>query len=417
MKIEITKLDSGITVASELVPHVESFSLGIWFKVGSRDEIGKNNGISHFLEHMFFKGTPKRSSKKIAEEIESVGGYLNAFTSKEHTCFYCRGLKYHLEKMFSVLSDMIQNPLLPEKEIIKEAGVIIDEMMDIEDTPEELIFDRFESGLFRGSTLGLPIIGSEKNVKNFTRDDLLKFIKENYGFNKMFIIASGSVNHQKLVKLTEKYFREGVNSVKPRRNRLNYNSLKSVHIKKEVQQSHMILGNTTYGRKHKKRRIVSVMSSILGEGSSSRLFQSLREKNGLTYQINSFLNSFYDVSSFGVYFSTNLKSMEKANRLVINEFNKIKQKIISERELNKAKEFIKGNLLISLENTTNRMFWIAQSLVYFNKIKTISDIISEINSVSAQDIISVANQVLNDEGSFKIVISPDSALNTVNSYF
>jgi predicted Zn-dependent peptidase len=188
-----TILPNGIKILTESIPHVKSFSLGFWFNVGSRDESYRNNGITHFIEHMLFKGTKKRSARKIAVEIESAGGYLNAFTSKEHTCYYGRGLAEHIEKTFDVISDMIQQPSFKPAEIKKESSVVVDELYDIEDNPEELIFDKFEEIIFSGNTLSLPIIGTEKNIKNFSQFDLFNFIKEKYGFNRLIISASGSV--------------------------------------------------------------------------------------------------------------------------------------------------------------------------------------------------------------------------------
>jgi predicted Zn-dependent peptidase len=201
-----TTLPNGIKVITEYIPHVQSFSVGFCFNVGSRDENKRSNGITHFIEHMLFKGTTTRSARKIAEEIEAYGGYLNAFTSKEHTCYYGRGLSKHLPRTFSVISDMIQNPVFKQNEIRKEAGVVIDELHDINDNPEELIFDKFEERIFEGNTLGLPIIGNEKNISSFNQEELFNFINDKYGFNNLTIAASGQVNHDQILFLADKYF-------------------------------------------------------------------------------------------------------------------------------------------------------------------------------------------------------------------
>ncbi|MDP1817575.1 MAG: pitrilysin family protein [Leadbetterella sp.] len=192
--ITVSRLDNGITVVSEFIPYVKSFSLGFWFNIGSRDESPENNGIAHFIEHMVFKGTKKRSSKKISEEIESCGGYLNAFTSKEHTCFYGRGLGQHFEKTFDVLSDMVQNPLFKQEHVEKEAGVILDELRDINDNPEELVFDEFEKHLFEQNGLALPIIGNEKNVLSFNSGSIRNYFRKKY-FNSLTIVCSGTIKH------------------------------------------------------------------------------------------------------------------------------------------------------------------------------------------------------------------------------
>lgn len=401
-----TILPNGIRIISENIPHVQSFSLGFWFNVGSRDEKRKNNGITHFIEHMLFKGTKKRSSRKIAEDIESYGGYLNAFTSKENTCYYGRGLVNNLERTFDVISDMVQNPTFKTGEIKKEAGVVVDELYDINDNPEELIFDKFEEILFAGNSLSMPIIGTEKNIKGFSQQDLFNFIDEKYGFNNMLLAASGNIEHEKLLKLTDKYFVKDLGKRSIKRKDLNIIPAPDHRIVKSVQQVHMIIGKATYGYKDKKRITANILSHILGEGSSSRLFQTIREKNGIAYQINSFLNSFYDISSFGVYLSTNEKQSGKAGSLVIEEFRKIREKLVSDKELKKAKEYIKGNMILNLESTTSRMFRIANSELYYNRLVTTDEVIKMIESVTPKEILEIANEILEENYLTKIIISP-----------
>ena len=329
---KFTTLPNGIRVVTENLPHVSSFSLGFWFNTGSRNETKSNNGISHFTEHMLFKGTSKRSSKKISDDVEKLGGYLNAFTSKEHTCYYGRGIGEHLPKVFNVLSDMIQNSLFREKDIEKESGVILDEFYDIEDSPEELIFERFESNIFNSHSLQLPIIGTEKNIQKFKRDDFLNYMNKNYITSNLLISASGNVSHDHVVELVNKNITSLKNIKSNGRKIKELNGPKDLFIQKEIQQTHVIIGKKTFGYTNTDRLKVNLLSNIIGEGSSSRLFNVLREKNGLTYQINTFLNSFSDYSAFGVYFSTNEKNAKKATDLVISEFEKIiKNGIIRQR--------------------------------------------------------------------------------------
>ena len=391
---------------------MKSFSLGFWFNVGSRDENPQNNGITHFIEHMLFKGTRRRSAKKIATDIESSGGYLNAFTSKENTCYYGRGLSEHLERTFDVLADMVQEPAFKPNEIKKESSVVIDELHDIDDNPEELIFDKFEEIIFSGSSLSLPIIGTEKNLKKFSQLDLFNFVKEKYGFNRFLIAASGNVEHEKLLKLADKYLKKDLGSSNIKRKNYPPSVVlpKIEIIDKEIQQIHAIIGRATYGYNNEKRTIANVLSQVLGEGSSSRLFQAVRERNGIAYQINSFLNSFLDVSTFGVYFSTNEKMMDKAMGIVLKEFKKLRENKISERELNKAKESIKGNMLLSLEGTSNRMIRMAQSELYFNRIKTTDEIIKNIEAVTVNDILEAANELLDENSFIKLIIKSKNAL-------
>lgn len=402
---EITELDNGVKVISEFIPYVKTFSLGFFFDVGSRDEDFDNNGISHFIEHMFFKGTEKRSAKKLSDEIESTGGYLNAFTSKEHTCFYGRGLAKNLAKTFSVLSDMIQYSTFRESEIAKEAGVVIDELYDIEDTPEELIFDKFESNIFTGNSLAHPIIGTEENISGFSRDIILQYIDKHYGFDNLVIVASGYVEHKKLINLTEKYFRKNLGISHRSRENVSVRPVKDMVICKEIQQTHMILGTPTFGFNNiPERTAVNILSQILGEGSSSRLFQRIREKNGIAYQINTFLNSFFDISTFGAYISTNEKSFGKASKLIYDEFRKIQSKPVSDQELKRAKEYLKGSILMSMESTTNRMIRMAQSYIYFGKIHSVDESVELIDAVSKEKIMELANRLLTEDSLNKVII-------------
>lgn len=402
---KLTILDNGIRIVTEQLPHVNSFSLGFWFNTGSRNENTRNNGISHFTEHMLFKGTKRRTSKKLSDEVESLGGYLNAFTSKEHTCYYGRGLGQHLPKVFDVLSDMVQNSVFKESEIKKEAGVIVDELYDIEDTPEELIFDKFESNLYQGNSLHYPIIGTEKNIRSFGHSDFINYIENFYTTKNMIISASGDVNHDEIVRLIEnkEYNYKKKNSIK--RKKLDLKKADDLILQKEIQQAHAIIGRSAVGYDNDDRIKVNLLSHILGEGSSSRLFNTLREKNGITYQINSFLSSFSDVSSFGVYFSTGEKSLQKAVDLVYKEFDKIIRSGITKREFNRAKEYLKGQLLMHLESTSNRMIRMAQSLLYFNKVKLIQQSIDNINAVSLDEVLELSNVLLDPEKFSKVIIS------------
>ncbi|NJD21694.1 MAG: insulinase family protein [Melioribacter sp.] len=408
--INVTELSNGIKVISEKINYVKSFSLGFWFNVGSRDETEENSGISHFLEHMFFKGTKKRSAKKIAEDIESLGGYLNAFTSKEHTCFYGRGLTDHVEKTFEVLADMVQNSIFDPKEIEKESAVVIDELYDIEDSPDELIFDKFESNIFHGNSLGMPIIGTEKNLRSFKQKDLFKYVNENYTRDHFYIVASGNIEHKDLIKFAKKYISKNLKAANDNKRGLIINTTSDLHVSKETQQVHYILGRSTYGHKEKSRVKVSVLSHILGEGSSSRLFQKVREENGIAYQINSFLNSFFDISTFGIYLSTNDKSVNKAQELIYEEIENIKKKKVGLIELDRAKEYLIGNMLMSLESTTNRMLRIAQSMIYFNKIKSVEETVKHIQAVTSKDIRNLSNEIFENGTLTRVILSSKNPL-------
>jgi predicted Zn-dependent peptidase len=404
----LTTLPGGTKIVSEFIPYVQSFTLGFWFNVGARDESLSNNGISHFIEHMLFKGTKKRSAKMIAEEIESYGGYLNAFTSKEHTCYYSKGLSENLGRTFGVLSDLIQNPLFKEIHIRKEAGVVIDELKDIDDNPEELLYDKFEEIIFNGSKLSFPVIGKEKNIRNFKSNDLFNFHSTNYNTDGLLIVASGNLKHDELIKLTEKYITEGNSKRKRNREQFQNKKVEDTFIEKDVQQVHTIIGRASFGYNDKRRIPVRFLSALLGEGSSSRLFLAIREKLGITYQINSFLNSYNDTSAFGVYFSTNQNQYAKVIEIIYKEFKKLKDIPISEKELKKVKEYLKGGVLLSLESTTNRMMRIANSILYYDKVFSVEDYISKIEKVTVEDVQKTANELLNDSKLIKVILKSDS---------
>ncbi len=408
---KVTTLSNGVKIVSEFIPYLKSFSLGFWFNIGARDENLRNNGISHFIEHMLFKGTKSRSAKQISDEIESYGGYLNAFTSKEQTCYYGRGLSENFKKTFVVLSDMIQNPLFKDSHIKKEAGVVIDELKDIDDNPEELIFDKFEEYIFNGHSLSYPIIGTEKNILSYNSNILHQFHKANYRLDNLLISVSGAIHHEEAVVLAEKYFQGKRTTSNQKRKNFVKQTINHVNIEKEIQQVHSIIGRTTYGFNDPRRHKLKVLSTLLGDGSSSRLFQAVREKLGMTYQINTFLNSYLDVSAFGVYYSTNEKQAGKVNEIVHREFTKLRNIEVKPKELKRVKEYIKGNTLMSLESTTNRMIRLANSLLHYGKIVPIEDILVKIDSVTSEDIQKLSNEVLNESTLSKIIIcSKDNSI-------
>lgn len=404
---EINKsvLPNGIKVITEYVPFFQSFTLGFWFNTGSINETRKNNGISHFIEHMLFKATKTRSAKKIADDIESLGGYLNAFTSKEHTCYYGRGLVDHADKTYEVLADMILNSIFKEDEIKKEAQVILDEYYDIEDTAEDLIFEKFETEVFKGNKLSYPVIGNEKTILSFTREDILEYIGKNYSANNLTIVSCGSIEHQKIVSLTEKYFSEFKTGLKKKSRDVKLKTAEDIIIDKDIQQTHLIYGCPTYGVKDQEKTSVSVLSHILGEGSSSRLFQEVREKKGITYQINTFYNLFWGAGTFGVYLATNKDSFDKALKLVNREFDKIKNKKVFVKELERAKKYLIGNIIMGLESTTDRMNRTAQSELYLDRYKSVEETVEEISSVKAEEVIDIAGEVLNPQKLIKVIIT------------
>lgn len=394
---KITVLPSGVKIISEFIPHFKSFSLGFWINVGSRDENSRNNGITHFIEHMIFKGTKNRTAKQISDAIESYGGYLNAFTSKEETCIYVRGLENNFNLYFDVLSDLVQNPLFKESHIKKEAGVVIDELRDIEDNPEELIFDKFEEKIFAGNSLSYPIIGTEKNIQSFNSTLLHQFHKKFYRADNLLIVSSGCIEHEKIVELAKKSLQLKSGTTNTKRKSFVKNFADDYYIEKETNQIHTIIGKTSFGFNDERRTTLKVLTTLLGEGSSSRLFQAVREKLGITYQINSFLNSYKDVSAFGVYYSTSEKHWEKVYSIIARELNKIIDGKIKDNEIKRVKEYLKGNTILSLENTTNRMIRLANSILHYGKILSLEETIRRIDGITKENLIEIAEEVLSSK--------------------
>lgn len=410
--INISTLPGGTIVVSEHVPYVQSFSLGFWYNTGSCDETLETSGISHFLEHMLFKGTKRRSAKKISDEIESLGGYINAFTAKEHTCYYARGMASNFGKTFDVIADMIQYPLLKEKDIKNEIGVIMDELNDLNDNPDELVFDKFEELVFPGLPLGYPILGSESNVSSFNREMVVSHFDHHYTKGNLLISASGNISHEQLLKLAEKYIKKETTTAVISR-QYDCPVVGSEHyIAKETEQVYSILGTKSVGYNSGQRLPLNLLSLILGEGTSSRLYQNIREKLGITYQINSFINFYRDASSFGIYFSTNTGSFDKAMKNIEKELNRFREKGINERELKRAKEYLKGSILLSLESTSNRMIRMANLILNHGRIILVEEVIGKIDAVSADEIKVLAEELLRFENFTKVFIKPQTKLIT-----
>lgn len=337
-----TVLDNGIRVVSESIPYVKSVSLGVWINVGSRDETEANNGITHFIEHMLFKGTKRRNTREIAEFVEDIGGYLNAFTTKENTCFYVRVLSEHLREGVEILSDMIQNPIFDKKEIEKEKGVVFEEIKDIENDLEEYIGDLLEYYIYYPHPLGFPIIGTRKTVKEFSREKLFEHMRKFYNPSNIVVSAAGNLVHDELVKYVDKFFNSGgTNGFYYEREKPQ--KVKAIHqkLEKATSQAHVCIGTATYGAKDSSRDQLLLLNTILGDGMSSRLFQNIREKYGFVYSIYSFYTMFKDSGVLGVYFACDKKNVEKTLELVWREFNSIVKNGIDLKELKRVKRKLK----------------------------------------------------------------------------
>jgi len=404
-----TVLDNGLRVVTESIPHVRSVSLGIWAHVGSRDEDQSANGISHFLEHMVFKGTKNRSVLEIAQSLESLGGYLNAFTTKEQTCYYARVLDENVPQAMDVLADLILNATFKKQELEKEKLVVIEELKNAEDDPEDIIHDYFEKALFPNHTLGNPIIGTQENLRRFQRDDLKAHVSAHYVPNKMVIAAAGSIDHNTLVGMVRKYFRglklNGTPSHRPasvpRRERSAYEEHS-----RPIKQAHVCLGTIGYGIRHRDRYPLLVLNALLGEGMSSRLYQSIREKHGLAYSVYSYVTMLSDAGVFGAYLGTDKKNIENALELVHKELDKLRAREVPKTELERTKSQIKGTLMLGLENMSGRMIRLGSSEISLDSYVSLDTILKKVNTVTAEDIRRVALDLFDASKFSTIVIRP-----------
>jgi len=402
-------LDNGIRVVSESIPHVRSVSIGIWADVGSRDESVSQNGISHFIEHMVFKGTKKRSVRDIAQSLESLGGYLNAFTTKEQTCFYARVLDTNVPEAMDVLSDILLHATFKEQELEKEKLVVIEELKNAEDDPEDIIHDYFEKALFPDHALGFPIIGTEKNLRGFKREDLFSHVKAHYQPSRIVVAAAGKVDHDRLVKLAVKHLEQPSRRTS-QRNRPPGPTRVTRPLKREyprpINQAHICMGTVGYSIHHKDRYPLMVLNALLGEGMSSRLYQTIREKHGYAYSVYSFVNLLSDTGLFGAYIGTDKKNIDNSIRLVHKELRRLKETPVSRAELGRTQAQIKGTMMLGLENMSSRMMRLGSSELYYQKYITLDSILKKVDAVTPQDIQKVAVDLFDLTRFSTVIIRP-----------
>lgn len=402
-----TILENGIRVVTERIDYVRSLSIGIWIDVGSRDEENDEVGISHFIEHMLFKGTKKRTAKEIASSLESVGGALNAFTGREHTCYIARVLDEHLDIALDVLSDILKNPLLNPSHFEKEKEVIISEIKELEDSPADLIHDLLMSTMWREDPLGRPIIGNTESVLKMTRGKLVDFMRRNYTCPRVVIAASGNLKHEALVDKIKRKFEFSSNSYPAQKDQTPAQVEQNRIVeKRKTAQTHVILGFPGFPYKDRRRYSALLLSNILGGGMSSRLFQTVREKLGLAYSIYSFVDFFEDAGVFEIYLGTHKRNVVRTLGLVLKEIGKLKKDSLTSQELSHAKYQLKGNLTLALESTSNRMNRLARYELFLNDYVGLDQTIDSINKIKAKDVIGVAQEFLSLDKLSTVVLGP-----------
>jgi len=410
MSYKKTILDNGITVLSEHIEHVRSISIGAWINVGSRDETVHNRGIAHFLEHMLFKGTEFRSKIEIANYLESLGGSINAFTSKEYTCIFARCLEENLKQSVDLISDLLLHSTFPDEELQKEKEVVIDEINDIQDTPGDLIFDLFYENSFPDNSLGYPIVGYKEEVARFEKTTCTAFMSENYKPDRFIISASGYIDHQKLVRFVEKYCNFGKSIPTPSDRALSSPpSIKKYtheYTKNANHQCHICIGTRTFSYTDEDRYTLLELNAILSGGMSSRLFQNIREKHGISYDIGSFVDFFHDTGCIGIYAATKPKNSKKSIDLIHKEIRSIMEKPVAETELERIKALLKSSILIGLESTSARMNRLAKQYIYIKEIYPIDRVIAQIENIKSADIQRVAQRIFDKEIFVTTILKP-----------
>ena len=401
--VQKTVLDNGLRIVTEKIPYVRSVSIGIWIMAGTRDEQEEKNGVAHFVEHMVFKGTETRSSFELAEALESLGGLLNAFTSKEVTCFYAQVLDEHVETAVDILSDIILHHRLSEKDIEKEKSVILEEITELEDTPGELVQEIFIRDIFYPHPLSFSILGTKETVSSLTKKDIQDFIHANYSANRTIVAAAGNLEHDEIVRYAQKYLSEMIPYTERRQTPIPEEKPRKNVIQNNFQQAHICLGRRTFPYKDERRYPLLLLNSILGNGMSSRLFQSIREEHGLAYSVYSFADFLQDTGIFGVYLGTDREKIDTAIELVQKNLQDLIVNSLSDEELQKRKNQVKGNLILGLESTSGRMNRLAKMEIYYQDYIPIDRTISAIEAVNRQQIHEIARQTYGD-GQFYITI-------------
>jgi predicted Zn-dependent peptidase len=363
--VHVSTLRNGMRIVSDSMESVETVSVGVWVEVGTRHEHPDVNGISHLLEHMAFKGTRRRSAREIAEEIETVGGHLNAYTSRENTAYYAKVLKEDLPLAIDVLADILQHATMDPDELSRERAVIVQEIMQTNDTPDDVIFDHFQEVAFPDQALGRPVLGQAERIQNLPRETIIDFMQSNYSAPRMIVAAAGKLDHEELVSLAEKAFID-----LPEKDKLTYEAAQysggQFRESRDIEQAHIVLGFEGIPYESPEFYAASTFSNLFGGGMSSRLFQEIREKRGLVYSIYSFVSCYHDSGIFGIYAGTGEDEAKELIPVICNEIKNITNGI-KENEIDRARAQLKSATLMSLESTSSRCEQLARQLMIFKR--------------------------------------------------
>ena len=411
-------LINGIRLVTEEITYVNSVSIGIWVKVGSRYESFENNGISHFIEHMLFKGTKNRSAKEIANSIDKIGGQLNAFTSKECTCFYAKVLDTHFDIALDVLADMFFNSNFDSEEIDKERGVVIEEISMYDDSPEDLVHDLFSQAVWSGNPLGMSILGTEDSLDNLNRERIVNYFNENYIPQNIVISVVGNIKHNEVVKKIKSYFEKA----EQRDNSSAHIIMPSFEPEytlrnKVTEQVHLCMGFNGVDIKSKAFYPMLILNNVFGGAMSSRLFQKIREDRGLAYSVFSYPSSFEDCGLFSIYAGSKPDNLKSVAELIMEEIREIKKKGITEEELYDSKEQLKGSYILGLESTSGRMISIGKSELLLDKIYSPSEVLERINNVDMESVSRIIKHIFDTDSMGAAVIgSMDNGTDIKNMF-
>ena len=399
LEYQIHTLPNGIRIVHKQVLHTKIAHSGFIMDIGSRDECPNQLGLAHFWEHMAFKGTQKRKSFHILNRLESVGGELNAYTTKEKICFYSSVLDKHFEKSFELLTDITFHSVFPEKEIEKERGVILEEMAMYLDTPEEAIVDEFDSVVFDGHPLGNNILGTKESVSSLTKQDFLDFINRNLSNNSLLFCSVSNLPFEKVVKIAEKYLSD-IPTVQKQLERVPFTNYlpKTVTIEKPISQAHCVLGCPAYALSDDRRIPFFMLVNLLGgPGMNSRLNLAVREKHGLVYTIDANYATYIDTGLLTIYFGTEKKQLKRTTSLVLKELKKLREKPLGSLQLHTAKEQLMGQLAMAEESNMGLMMMIGKSILDLDRVESLNEIFDKIKSIKAADLVDIANDVLRED--------------------
>jgi len=389
-------LNNGIRLVTESMGHVRSVSLGVWLTRGSRHETDRDSGIAHFVEHMLFKGTATRSAEDIAQAVDSIGGQLDAFTAKEYASYYVKVLDEHLPLAVDILSDIVLRPAFHDIDIEREKKVILEEIKMVEDTPDDLVHELFTQAFWEGHPLGRPILGTKESVEGLTQPRLRDHFRGAYAAENVIISAAGNLEHSSLRDALEKAFGEMPSAGRKETWTPPAVVPKVVIRTKELEQSHICLGASSYPQNHDARYASYVLNTMLGGSMSSRLFQNIREKRGLAYSVFSGINAYRDAGSLTVYAGCANEAVGEVIDLVVEEMKVIKQAPVPDSELRRAKDHLKGSVMLSLENTASRMSHLARQEIYFDRQFSLDETLEGIERVTPADIQQVAHDVFSN---------------------